>query len=88
MLVAKVLFFPAKRWMSDVDYMFFRNSMPNIDKLKIKLGKTTDDSSDYGAYCCQCSWTDVKVHLILKIISNGKFNESKLSTIIYCNIWP
>ena len=49
----KVLIFPKFKWASDVDYLFFRNSMPEAIKLKTKL----KSSSDSNAYCCQCQWT-------------------------------
>lgn len=53
------------KWGAGVDYMFFRNANTNIDKLDEKLVRPSgpaDDVGNFCAYCCQCSWTDVKVY--------------------------
>jgi hypothetical protein len=55
--------------MPSVDYMYFRNSVPNVEKLNTKLESPSgpgDGLSEYCAYCCQCSWTDVKVSYTLQ----------------------
>lgn len=48
----KVLRFDDLSWASDVDYMFFRNYMPNVGKLQHKL-KVADSRC---AFACQCTW--------------------------------
>ena len=53
----KVLRFVEKQWAADADYMFFRNFMPNVDKLSAKL-KPKDG---YCAFSCQCQWTTVEL---------------------------
>jgi hypothetical protein len=40
-----------------VDYMFFRNNMPNQQKLE--AGFVQDRAGRSCAYCCQCSWVTV-----------------------------
>jgi hypothetical protein len=51
----KVLFFPRMRWQSSADYLFFRNNMPNTEKLSTRLER----SEQSGAYCCQCQCASV-----------------------------
>mmetsp|Transcript_28785 Transcript_28785/g.46575 ORF Transcript_28785/g.46575 Transcript_28785/m.46575 type:complete len:196 (-) Transcript_28785:8-595(-) len=41
-----------KTWSSEADYMFFRNTAPDRDKMKAMLV----DKSGYAAYACQCCW--------------------------------
>ena len=45
-------------WEADVDYMFFRNNMPNDDKLSTKLRAYIGAA----AYCCQCSWDTLGIN--------------------------
>ena len=52
-----VLRFTDQKWAADADYMFFRNYMPNVDKLKAKL----QDSDGQCALACQCSWVTVEL---------------------------
>ena len=53
----RVLRFNDGRWASDVDYMFFRNFVPNVDKMKAKLRPADGQCS----YACQCTWTTVEL---------------------------
>ena len=39
-------------WSSSVDYLFFRNNMPEKDKLRARL----KSSPGTIAYACQCKW--------------------------------
>ena len=48
----RVLRFADYRWAPDADYMFFRNFMPNVDKMRTKL--QPDDGQ--CAFACQCTW--------------------------------
>lgn len=65
----EVLWFNRARWLSGVDYMFFRNSVPNEDKLRAKLSFDAINF-EYCAYCCQCSWTDIKDELVVGLGSS------------------
>lgn len=42
-------------WQKDCDYLFFRNNIPDFDKLKSKLTRRRGCC----AYACQCSWRSV-----------------------------
>ena len=53
----RVLRFLDSEWKSDVDYMFFRNFMPNEAKLRPML-KASDGRC---AYSCQCSWASIEL---------------------------
>lgn len=63
----KVLFFPHKKWAVTADYLFFRNNMPNTEKLAAKLEK--DDGG--GAYCCQCKSANVSASDEKRVLSIG-----------------
>jgi len=52
----QVLCFDDHAWAADADYMFFRNFMPNVDKLRAKL-RAKDGQR---AYSCQCTWVTVE----------------------------
>jgi len=39
-------------WRTDVEYMFFRNTYPNAQKLRKRMAPQRGCSG----YCCQCSW--------------------------------
>jgi hypothetical protein len=67
----KVLTFFNQMWdNNDIDYMFFRNNMPNVDKLSAKLRF----SEGNVAYCCQCQWHNEKDE---KVLTYGNLNEPK-----------
>ena len=51
--------FPERGWDVGVDYMFFRNNVPNAQKLSSQLRV----QSQSIAYCCQCSWLSAEVGL-------------------------
>lgn len=42
-------------WQKDCDYLFFRNNIPDFEKLKSKLTR----KRGCCAYACQCSWRSV-----------------------------
>lgn len=42
-------------WQEDCDYLFFRNNIPDFDKLKSKLTR----KRGCCAYACQCSWRSI-----------------------------
>lgn len=51
----KVLRFDDHEWAPAADYMFFRNSMPNLAKLREMLRR----NEGICAYACQCDWVSV-----------------------------
>ena len=53
----RVLRFVDQRWSPDVDYMYFRNFMPNVDKMRAQL-RSADGQC---AFACQCTWTTVEL---------------------------
>jgi len=53
----KVLRFMDQRWDDSADYMFFRNFMPDRQKLQQKLTASEGEV----AFACQCSWASVSV---------------------------
>jgi hypothetical protein len=67
----KVLFFPQMRWQSSADYLFFRNNMPNTDKLSTKLER----SEQSGAYCCQCQCTSVSATEGKRVLTIGSAQD-------------
>ncbi|KAJ1193160.1 hypothetical protein NDU88_002465 [Pleurodeles waltl] len=44
------------QWDKSCDYLFFRNSMPELDKLKSKMIRKRGSR----AYACQCSWRSIQ----------------------------
>ncbi|XP_020824457.1 cilia- and flagella-associated protein 418 [Phascolarctos cinereus] len=52
----RVLSFDDYKWDKSCDYLFFRNNMPEFNKLKAKMTKRKGTR----AYACQCSWRDVE----------------------------
>lgn len=54
-------------WTSDVDYMFFRNNYPTLQKLQKKL----ESSRRSCAYCCQCSWRSADSAVDLADVAEG-----------------
>lgn len=52
----RVIRFCEDEWDGSVDYMFFRNFMPDRAKLSAKL-RPKEGSS---AYACQCAWASVQ----------------------------
>lgn len=51
----RVLTFDDSEWDSSCDYLFFRNNMPEQEKLESKLKRRRGSRS----YSCQCSWISV-----------------------------
>ncbi|KAM4704937.1 cilia- and flagella-associated protein 418 [Rhinophrynus dorsalis] len=50
-----IMTFDDYRWDASCDYLFFRNSMPELSKLQSKLLK----KKGMRAYSCQCSWRSI-----------------------------
>ncbi|KAL0984853.1 hypothetical protein UPYG_G00149470 [Umbra pygmaea] len=48
----RVAMFDDHEWDPSCDYLFFRNNMPDRQKLRVKLKRRRG----YRAYSCQCSW--------------------------------
>jgi hypothetical protein len=58
--VNQILQFQDHEWDSQVDYMFFRNNVPNVEKLSVRLL----NSQGTVAYCCQCTWRSIDVRTV------------------------
>ncbi|KAF7647606.1 hypothetical protein LDENG_00169660 [Lucifuga dentata] len=71
-----VLLFDDCEWDSSCDYLFFRNNVPDHQKLKAKLKRRRGSRS----YACQCSWfsaretTDLRDHHQLRWVC-GKHQD-------------
>ncbi|CAL8290035.1 unnamed protein product [Merluccius merluccius] len=48
----RVLMFEDQEWDTSCDYLFLRNNMPDVERLRGKLRR----SRGRRAYACQCSW--------------------------------
>ncbi|KAK3552008.1 hypothetical protein QTP70_031606 [Hemibagrus guttatus] len=48
----RVVMFDDQEWDSSCGYLFFRNNMPDCNKLRVKLTR----KQGARAYACQCSW--------------------------------
>eukprot|EP00602_Paraphysomonas_sp_CaronLab_P010459 CAMPEP_0185026396 /NCGR_PEP_ID=MMETSP1103-20130426/10502_1 /TAXON_ID=36769 /ORGANISM="Paraphysomonas bandaiensis, Strain Caron Lab Isolate" /LENGTH=336 /DNA_ID=CAMNT_0027559961 /DNA_START=94 /DNA_END=1104 /DNA_ORIENTATION=+ len=64
----EVMQFPERTWGSGVDYMFFRNNVPNVQKLSAELCI----QSNSMAYCCQCRWLSAENEVV---ISTGNSSQ-------------
>lgn len=77
----EVLCLPMSKWNnSTVDYFFFRNNVPNVQKLQ--QGVVYDPNS--SAYCCQCAWHSASgVENVTAAQINGKdqYNQQNEATI-------
>lgn len=51
-----IVVFEDNKWDQSCDYLFFRNSMPELSKLKCKMIK----KKGTRAYACQCTWRSVQ----------------------------
>jgi len=51
----RVMRFPDREWTDAVDYMFFRNNVPDEER----LSKQLRPRRGCAAYCCQCCWVSV-----------------------------
>ncbi|XP_065607740.1 cilia- and flagella-associated protein 418 [Cyrtonyx montezumae] len=51
----RVLLFNDYIWDQSCDYLFFRNNMPELSKLRVKMIKKKGSR----AYACQCSWRSI-----------------------------
>jgi len=54
-------------WGSGVEYMFFRNNYPNVQKMRPQLVPR----KDCCAYCCQCSWKSAEAAAPLEDVAAG-----------------
>jgi hypothetical protein len=54
-------------WRDDVEYMFFRNNYPNVQKLRPRLVA----QKGCVAYCCQCSWKSANSAAELVDVAEG-----------------
>ena len=53
-----------------MDYMFFRNTVPDHSKLSSKLTKGYSSSA---AYCCQCTWRSVDEREMIRSSTDMKW---------------
>ncbi|XP_046842239.1 cilia- and flagella-associated protein 418-like isoform X2 [Xenia sp. Carnegie-2017] len=51
----QVFSFDDYKWHSSCDYLFFRNNIPDFEKLKVNLIQKRGSR----AYACQCSWRSI-----------------------------
>uniref|UniRef100_A0A8D0HLL5 Cilia- and flagella-associated protein 418 n=1 Tax=Sphenodon punctatus TaxID=8508 RepID=A0A8D0HLL5_SPHPU len=51
----RVLHYDDYLWDKSCDYLFFRNNMPELSKLRVKMMK----KEGTRAYACQCTWRSV-----------------------------
>ncbi|XP_072007560.1 cilia- and flagella-associated protein 418 [Engystomops pustulosus] len=51
-----IVTFDDYRWDASCDYLFFRNSMPELSKLQTKMIRKKGSR----AYACQCSWRSIQ----------------------------
>ncbi|KAF4087953.1 hypothetical protein AMELA_G00076930 [Ameiurus melas] len=65
----RVLMFDDQEWDSSCDYLFFRNNMPDCNKLRVKLKRR----QGARAYACQCSWHSAFTLSELRHISKLKW---------------
>ena len=65
----QVLMIPDSEWHYSVDYLFFRNNMPELMKLKTKCKQKKGSL----AYCCQCSWISCSKITLLSLQSKLKW---------------
>jgi hypothetical protein len=54
-------------WGTGVEYMFFRNNYPNVQKMRPQLVPR----KDCCAYCCQCSWKSAEAAAPLEDVAAG-----------------
>nr|XP_032830350.1 protein C8orf37 homolog isoform X2 [Petromyzon marinus] len=52
----RVVTFDNMEWHHSCDYLFFRNNMPDVEKLRARLVRRLGTR----AYACQCSWRSVQ----------------------------
>eukprot|EP00054_Salpingoeca_dolichothecata_P026488 m.189607 g.189607 ORF g.189607 m.189607 type:complete len:198 (-) comp25669_c1_seq5:1488-2081(-) len=52
----RICIFDDYAWHERCDYLFFRNNVPDFDKLKVNLIK----KPGCRAYACQCSWRSIE----------------------------
>lgn len=57
----RVIYFNDYCWHSRSNYLFFRNNVPDFERLKKNLVR----KKDYRAYACQCQWESV--HGVLEV---------------------
>ncbi|KAI8922286.1 protein C8orf37 [Powellomyces hirtus] len=65
----RCLSFPNNEWNDRSDYLFFRNHMPDRDKLQDNLVRAKGSI----AYCCQCSWQSVTKAVDVRHVQNLKW---------------
>jgi len=62
------IYFNDYEWTNNVDYLFFRNHVPNTEKLLQEL----KPKKGYTSICCQCSWITVNKTIPISFIKNKK----------------
>ncbi|XP_063716577.1 cilia- and flagella-associated protein 418-like [Symsagittifera roscoffensis] len=70
----RVVSFAHKEWVEDsCDYLFFRNSYPDQQRLQ----KAWRQKKGWGAYCCQCNWISVNSLTLVSSVKDLKWICSK-----------
>ncbi|ORX77710.1 hypothetical protein BCR32DRAFT_270474, partial [Anaeromyces robustus] len=62
------IYYKDSEWSNNVDYLFFRNYVPNTEK----LAKELIPKKGYTAICCQCTWYTVNKTTPIVSIKNKK----------------
>ncbi|KAL7750195.1 40S ribosomal protein S26 [Sorochytrium milnesiophthora] len=81
LLIATLHIVRLQRWMPDVNYLFLRNNMPNVDRLAEKLSYRAGELS----ICCQCQWVTMCEGKQLRLDEAESLHSTKALGNVLCN---